>query len=171
MHMATHDNRTRDGRARVLTATEALEEDIQLAADTTVPVLISGPVPACRAVATEVERRSGFCSGSVEIIDCSAEPRRLESVLSTAGGADAAPGRCFLLEEVHALPPGDQLVLQRHLAEMRHAARPATRILASSSVSLFDRVEDQLFSERLYYLLNVIHIVVPAAKQMTRRMD
>jgi DNA-binding NtrC family response regulator len=38
------------------------------------------------------------------------------------------------------------------------------RIVASSSARLFDRVVDQLFSERLYYRLNVIHVVVPPSR-------
>ena len=33
------------------------------------------------------------------------------------------------------------------------------RIMASSSAPLFDRVRDGLFDERLYYRLNVIHMV------------
>ena len=51
-------------------------------------------------------------------------------------------------------------VLTRKLEEIGRPTFGVRRILASSSVPLFDRVVDQLFSEPLYYRLNVIHIVI-----------
>lgn len=174
MDMARNHTRTPDASARVPSASEALEEDIQLAAATTVPVLISGPVSASRAVASEVERRSVTLHGPVEFIDCGAETchEALTAVVQAGNASDSGNrARCFLLQEVHALPPGDQLLLERHLVDTRHASHPPTRILASSSVPLFPRVADQLFSERLYYLLNVIHIVIPTARRSARRVD
>jgi DNA-binding NtrC family response regulator len=35
-------------------------------------------------------------------------------------------------------------------------------VVASSSASLYDRVIDERFRDRLYYRLNMVHIVVPA---------
>jgi DNA-binding NtrC family response regulator len=171
MHMAPYQNRSRERSLRVVTATETLEEDIRLAAETTVPVLISGPVAACRAIASEVDRRCASSQGAVEVLDCCADTCHaalVELVHRANTSAEGNRPRCVLLQEVHALAIDDQVLLERHLVETRHASDSPTRILASSSVALFPRVQDHLFSERLYYLLNVIHIVVPTARRIMR---
>jgi len=132
------------------------EEDISLAALVDVPVLISGPAGASCELACELDRRSSTPVGAVEVIDCRVQDalRSLEPEEETAERA-----KILLLQEVHALSPDDQLRLTRKLDEI---GRPPScrRILASSSVALFDRVVDQLFSEPLFYRLNVIHIVI-----------
>jgi DNA-binding NtrC family response regulator len=171
MDMVTQHKRSDPPDLTTRSATAALEEDIQLAAETTVPVLISGPVSATRALAREVDRRSAGATAPVEIVDCRAEEcHTVLEVLAHATPATSVGGRtrCLLLQEVHALAPDDQLLLERHLSAVRRREQPPTRILASSSVPLYPRVEEQLFSERLYYLLNVIHIVIPTARQVTR---
>jgi len=133
------------------------EEDISLAALVDVPVLISGPAGASCELACELDRRSSCPVGTVEVIDCRVEDA-LQSLESGKEGA-AEHARILLLQEVHALSPDDQLRLTRKLDEF---GRPPAgrRILASSSVPLFDRVVDQLFSEPLYYRLNIIHLVI-----------
>ena len=132
------------------------EEDISLAALVDVPVLISGPAGASCELACELDRRSLTPVGAVEVIDCRIQDalRSLEPEMETAEHA-----KILLLQEVHALSPDDQLRLTRKLDEI---GRPplCRRILASSSVPLFDRVVDHLFSEPLFYRLNVIHIVI-----------
>jgi hypothetical protein len=134
------------------------EEDISLAAQVDVPVLISGPAAACCELACELDRRSTSPVGAVEVIDCRVHDalRSLEAGKETT--ADVA--KILLLQEVHALSPDDQLRLTRQLDEIGRPPMGVRRILASSSVPLFDRVVDQLFSEPLYYRLNVIHIVI-----------
>ena len=65
-----------------------------------------------------------------------------------------------LLQEVHALNLHEQAQFERRLAEWRVSRRNSgLRIMASSSAPLFDRVRDGSFDERLYYRLNVIHMV------------
>jgi hypothetical protein len=135
------------------------EEDISLAAQVDVPVLISGPAAACCELACELDRRSTSPGGAVEVIDCRVHDalRAFEPWKQSV----ADPANILLLQEVHALSPDDQLRLTRKLEEVGRSTPGARRILASSSVPLFDRVVDQLFSEPLYYRLNVIHIVIP----------
>jgi DNA-binding NtrC family response regulator len=137
----------------------APEEDISLAALVDVPVLITGPAAACRELACELDRRSSTPVGAVEVIDCCAENalRALESEKEATASSNA---RILLLQEVHALSPTDQLRLTRELDHLGRVDSGGKRILASSSVPLFDRVVDQLFDENLYYRLNVIHIVI-----------
>jgi DNA-binding NtrC family response regulator len=147
---------TRSDPPRVL----APEEDISLAALLDVPVLITGPEADCRELACELDRRSTSPVGAVEVIDCRTENalKALESEEEQAVQNDA---KILLLQEVHALSPDDQLRLTRELDHVgRTTCGGGRRILASSSVPLFDRVIDQLFDENLFYRLNVIHIVI-----------
>ena len=140
----------------------APEEDISLAALLDVPVLITGPEADCRELACELDRRSTSPVGAVEVIDCRTENalKALESE-SEEEKAVQNDAKILLLQEVHALSPDDQLRLTRELDHVgRTTCGGGRRILASSSVPLFDRVIDQLFDENLFYRLNVIHIVI-----------
>jgi transcriptional regulator of acetoin/glycerol metabolism len=146
---------TRSDSPRVL----APEEDISLAAVLDVPVLISGPEADCRELACELDRRSTSPVGAVEVIDCRTE-NALKALASEEGKAVRSDAKILLLQEVQALSPDDQLRLTRELDHVGRTACGGRRILASSSVPLFDRVIDQLFDENLFYRLNVIHIVI-----------
>jgi hypothetical protein len=146
-------------------ASEELTHDLELATATDLPVLISGSPSASRAIACELDRKSRTPRGSVEIVDC-----RDGGAVSTLQGltrADVAEpdrrdrSRILLLQEVHALGPNDQAVLEREIEAMQTRPTRPVRILASSSAPLFERVVDHLFSERLFYRLNLIHVVVP----------
>ena len=143
----------------------AADDDLQLAANVDVPVLISGPPTASRNIACELDRRSQSPAGSVEVVDCRKRGALAALRLrTTKKRCDAARARILLLEEVHALSPVDQAVLARQLEAQQARSAAPVRILASSSVPLFERVVDQLFNERLFYRLNVIHIVVPLGR-------
>lgn len=134
----------------------AIEEDINLAALVDVPVLITGPAADCRELACELDRRSTSPAGEVEVIDC-----RIQNPLTALEQVLSNNPKILLLQEVQALSPDDQLRLTRELDEIGRPTTKSRRILASSSIPLFDRVVDQLFNEHLYYRLNVIHIVIP----------
>ena len=138
----------------------APEEDISLAALLDVPVLITGPAADCRELACELDRRSTSPVGAVEVIDC-----RTENALNALEEEEEErtvrnDAKIVLLQEVQALSPADQLRLTRELGHVGRITCGGRRILASSSVPLFDRVIDQLFDEDLFYRLNVIHIVI-----------
>jgi DNA-binding NtrC family response regulator len=74
--------------------------------------------------------------------------------------AHADRAAIVLLQEVQALSPKEQAQFEVRLAEMRISPSPPVRFIASSSTPLFDRVREGAFDERLYYRLNVIHMVV-----------
>ena len=146
-----------------------MARDLRLATTTDLPVLISGPPAASREIACELDRRSRFPVGAVAIVDCR-EPGALHALRSLTHD-DIIPGetphvRILLLQEVHALEPSDQVLLEKEIEQVRMRPFCPLRILASSSAPLFERVVDQLFSERLFYRLNVIHVVVPPDRRM-----
>jgi hypothetical protein len=139
-------------------AVEAVSADIALAAATELPVLISGDPVTSRAVAFELDRVGRSRIGAVEVVDCR-QPGALESrPLRTRPG----PPCVLLLQEVHALSAKEQLMLEQQLDELLQLPPAARlRVVASSSAPLYDRVVGERFRDRLYYRLNMIHIVVP----------
>ena len=142
----------------------SLAEDIGCAARSDVPVLITGGPDQSRDIAFAIDRRSHTTNGSVDVIDCRSLGA-LARVMSHASWSSAADGAThdfiLLLQEVHALNLHEQAQFEHRLAEWRVCRRNnGLRIIVSSSAPLFDRVRDGLFDERLYYRLNVMHMVV-----------
>lgn len=75
--------------------------------------------------------------------------------------ADAAGGS-LLISDVEEMLPVVQDILLELLAEDEWASRPSTaavRLMSGTTVWLFDRVAAGSFSARLFYRLNVIHLV------------
>ena len=142
----------------------SLADEIACAARSDVPVLITGGPDESREIAVAIDRRSRTTNGSVDVIDCRGLGA-LARVMSHAFWSSAADGAThdsiLLLQEVHALNLHEQAQFEHRLAEWRICRRNSgLRIIVSSSAPLFDRVRDGLFDERLYYRLNVIHMVV-----------
>ena len=135
-----------------------LEEEIGCAARSDVPVLITGSDPEeGREIACAIDRQSGSPRGSVEVVDCR-ERGAFSRLLSPE---DPHEHSILLLQEVHALSLNEQAEVDRRLTELRATRQVGgIRIIASSSTPLFDRVREGSFDERLYYRLNVIHMVV-----------
>jgi DNA-binding NtrC family response regulator len=144
---------------------QSVDYDLELAASTDVPVLLSGEPAASLELACEIYRRSNQPTAAVFLIDCRHDMAAERVAPIIDGHASGAAGRMkvLLLLEVHALSPEGQAVLERHVerALLRSRHGGSLRVIAASSISLFDRVAEGLFRERLYYFLNMIHIVVP----------
>ena len=135
----------------------ACEQDIHLAARCRSRVLITAPpdraVAVARAIGAGARRTGG--EAAVEVCDtafCDA----VSQLPADTGTA------ILLLREVHAMSRSDQLALRRVLVE--RASHYQTRIFASSSVSLYDRVREGTFDDGLFYYLNTIHIVMPEVR-------
>jgi sigma-54-interacting transcriptional regulator len=134
--------------------------DIQLAAASTTPVLITGPrSPALKLVRTIVaaDRR---CDGARRVV-CDAASADALPVFEQALSARAA---VLVVCEVHALSEAAQSVL-KDLAMIRpgRGSYGIRRIFTTSSISLFDCARQGKFDYPLFYMLNSIHIVIPAA--------
>ena len=74
---------------------------------------------------------------------------------------DAAAGGSVLISDVEEMPPIVQDVLLELLAELELVRGPsaAVRLISGTTVSLFDRVTAGTFSDRLFYRLNIIHLM------------
>jgi hypothetical protein len=161
-----YDSRLFDCAQRTPTSGSAVDSDIRLAAKSAVPVLISAELSASREIACELDRRSRSPCGAVRIVDCRHHdaPAAITSLIDrNTNGRGADRVEILLLEEVHALSPHDQGLLERQLEALllHSSSHPGVRVVASSTEPLFERVLERSFQARLYYLLNMIHIVVP----------
>jgi DNA-binding NtrC family response regulator len=148
--------------------------DLASAVQSDACVLLTGKKSAVRAVAGRIHTLGGGRRGALTIVDCGGPEeiveRALFGVLADAETA-ARPGRpspaaqagTILLQDVGRLAPNVQSKLAERLVRLRGQRQPASpgcRLLASTSEPLLPRVLDGTFDDRLYYRLNVIHLVV-----------
>jgi transcriptional regulator of acetoin/glycerol metabolism len=134
------------------------EMDLQVAARSRMPVLISGSPRCALVMAQAIAGRLSRADRTIRIISCdAADSDDLDAAFASTSSDAAPPGysSIVLLREVHALTQAGQSMLQR-LMTMRP---DAPRVVASSSVSLFERVKEGRFDPELFYHLNTIHIV------------
>ena len=151
------DNRPLPGFAQVGLP---LFVDADLAEQTSVPVLVSGGQEAALRVALAIAGGSGGGDpGNVTIVDA-AEITDARSFLSDVPAPAAQ--HTVVLREIQSLNPAQQAALVDPLVESRRLDLSwAWRVIATTSVPLFDRVADGSFNARLFYILNSIHIVTP----------
>jgi Sigma-54 interaction domain len=130
--------------------------DLQAAARTRVPVLISGSPKSALRLTEAIAGRLSRADHSIRILACDVADGDLGAVLSPTEPPRAPRASILLLREVHTLTQAGQSVLRRLMTKR---APEAPRVFASSSVSLYERVKDGLFDPELFYYLNAVHIV------------
>ena len=164
-HDSEHDLGTRavDCTQAALSGRSALGEEIHLAAQRDYPVLFSGSPDAAVELACPLDRQSPLPHGTLGVVDC-----RQQGAVGAIAFLRAARARAghesraiVLFQEVHTLSQADQALLEQHLEETRLLPNPMIRIVCSSSAELWERVCEGTFRERLFYRLNVIHVVIP----------
>jgi hypothetical protein len=132
--------------------------DEALAHCASVCVLISAPRETALGTARRIAR---MCRSGLSWIDCdSLAPRELADLLEEHLGVRTSDAydRILFLREVQVLTTENQRLLNDLIASQRHL-RTHPRLIASSSLSLYDAVRADLFDENLFYRLNAIHIV------------
>jgi len=138
------------------------EEDLQVAAYKDVCVLITAEPDVALEVTQEVAARGGTARAPICVLDCDAIASQplgaaLCDRLLTPDGVRRHASEILLLREVHALSAENQAVLADLIDSARTASR-RPRLIASSSMPLYDRVQDGTFDVRLFYRLNTISI-------------
>jgi len=138
-----------------MTEARNLEKDISVAKQWLGPVLITAPPDYALAVAHVIavgdnkqqRLRMVMCDGAAIVSAALGDRRALET---TTGET------VLVVHEVHTLSAAEQAaLLVLHDAEkVGHR-----RIIATSSVCLFDRVKRGTFNASLFYRLNTIHLV------------
>lgn len=150
------------------------ELDVIQASRTSACVLFTG-VPNAKGIALQIHGLSGWRWGPFMSIDCGASDWILEQQLFDVlkEGADLERGSepraelrqdgTIFLYEVGKL----SLALQARLSAALGSGGPGEtkrrvrkRVMASTSVSLLDRVRAGTFDDRLFYRLNAIHVAL-----------
>lgn len=154
------------------------EFELSAAAQTDACILFTGP-SAAKTVAERIHSLSGWRFGQFEAVDCGLpEPqleRRLFELLyddtHMTGDGEPRPrllqAGTILLHEVGKLSMALQVRLSDALGSSSTPGagrRLRKRIMASTSEPLLQRVVEGTFDDRLYYRLNVIHLVLPAPR-------
>jgi DNA-binding NtrC family response regulator len=158
-----------------------LGEDIELAAQSTAPVLIAGESGVGKeTVARVIHARSARAGGPFISFRCTDLPGPLLTALNDrldGSRVDAPRIGTLLLKEIGALEPRRQAELFEFL-EMRWfrgvnpegAARiPDVRVIATTEARLIRRGGEQSFRQDLYYRVNVLYLEVPPLRD--RRTD
>lgn len=137
-------------------------------------VLFTGNHETAEALARQLHALSGWRYGPFVVVDCAlpdAAPRLLQlldvekpEVPSGTSWPTLAQSGTVFLREVGELDPTLQLRLSERLAALRtgsgNARRMRRRVISSSSIPLESRVQNGTFDARLFYRLNVIHMVI-----------
>lgn len=139
--------------------------DVEAAAMTDVPVLISGRA-ADSAEFVRYLSRLRSPESRVTIVHCG-RAAATKAIAGLTRTHRQTADELLLLQEVEALSAGDQLFLEQQLesALLCEGRGVPVRVLASSSGRLFKRVLRGQFRERLFYLLNMIHIELPPGSE------
>jgi DNA-binding NtrC family response regulator len=153
---------------------ELFDLDLVGAVRTYACVLITGKEDAARTLAFKIHTLSGWRHGPFTIVDCAwpgdRAERELVELLSGPDPSTAtepypqlAQAGTVLLENVARLAPAVQSRIADRLVHFygRRPGTPRRRLIASTSEPLLPRVLDGSFDDRLFYRLNVIHVVIP----------
>lgn len=151
------------------------ELDVRAAARCNACVLLTGSGPAVLAVARRIHYLSVWRNGPFETVSCDWPEVVVDSLISRAlteaeplsAGEPPAPfgaAGSLLLQDVWRLSPRLQARLADGLTWLRGEPGPSFRrwrLMASTSRPLLPRVADGSFDDRLFYRLNVIHLMPP----------
>jgi DNA-binding NtrC family response regulator len=150
-------------------------EDEEVASRSPARVLITAPtqqgVEMLARRLHETGPRAQFPFVHTCAADLPVEPEVLRE--SCASVLAAAAGGSVLISAVEEMEPVVQDALSELLAGLEFARRPSAdvRLISGTTVSLLDRVAAGTFSERLFYRLNVIHLMAADIPLQSRLYD
>ena len=148
--------------------------DLRTAVQSDACVLLTGDEDAVQAAAHRIHSLSGWRHGPFTIVDCGWPEAMVESELFGAF-ADIEPptptepyprlaqSGTVLLQNVGRLGPAMQSKVADLLTRVRGSRRRGQsrrRLMASTSEPLLPRVLEGTFDDRLFYRLNLIHLVI-----------
>jgi hypothetical protein len=135
-----------------------LPHNLDIAAARSSPaVLITAPAKLGRRVATELATWGAEEDRDAVAVVEAGDRRCLQSALSCAT-AGTGRLRAMVVHDVDALDAAQQAVFMAALAHIPRQGPHACRIIATTTVWLFDRVLQGSFNSDLFYRLNTIHI-------------
>jgi hypothetical protein len=136
--------------------------DMAVATRTSVPVLISAPVGSALPLALEIAVGNGDGGADGVVVVDATDHGHLRSAFTRASEDGLGRLRTIVVQGVEALDHVQQSALMALVADASGPDSRACRIIATTSVPLFDRVTQGSFDAELFYRLNRIHIKVGA---------
>jgi transcriptional regulator of aroF, aroG, tyrA and aromatic amino acid transport len=159
---------------REMSAEDSLQQDLQLAADCDVPVLVSGAdVGQAEHLARSIHRRSVRRDAPFVVMDARQRElpidvltllRRVASGETSDHATGTPAGGTLFIAHVEKMSFAMQIALLRFLDRPERRRRAGLRIITASDASAVDRVASGQFRAELYYRLNVMHIAVSPGK-------
>jgi hypothetical protein len=131
--------------------------DMAVATRTSLPVLISAPAELALPMALEIAGGPAGDATDTVFVDGAAH-RDVSWTLDRAAAAELGPLRAIVVQDVDALDQAQQSALMALVADADGRATRPCRIIATTSVPLFERVMQGSFDSDLFYRLNRIHI-------------
>jgi hypothetical protein len=132
-----------------------LDSDIGLARTFPVSVLITAPPDSAMKIVHAIAEGHGRPIPGLVMFDGAALVDLANWRRRERGATDDEAD--LVIREVHALSEAEQAALMKLLETAYAIGR--RRIIATSSASVFDRVEQGTFMAALFYRLNIVHIV------------
>src|SRR3954467_7282133 len=136
--------------------------DMALAARTSVPVLITAGPGLALAMAVQIAAQADRPGAEGVFVVDAADGQDLAWADTGADGSGAAEPTTVIVHDVHALGKAQQLQLMALMNHRTPHGDSRWRIIATTTVSLYDQVTQGLFHDRLFYRLNAIHILAGA---------
>ena len=138
-------------------------EDVALAAQcAAATVLITAAhAAAVEHLARRIHAASDRAALPLRLIAADTLPGDTPGLTETCAALlDTARGGSLLLTDVERLPVTVQDRLIETLRDLQRAREPTERVrlMAGTTTSLFERISDGSFCERLFYRLNTIHV-------------
>jgi DNA-binding NtrC family response regulator len=175
MNVQNLDRQVRSGPEEFSGMAPVSDLELAGAAQTDACVLVTGRRDAAQNVAYRIHCLSGWRHGPFMVVDCGWPDAVLEERLFAVWPGTGTPhaeerpharraqAGTVLLQEVGRLSPSLQVRLADRLEDLRGYkgyGRSRLRLMASSSESLERRVAEGTFDDRLFYRLNVIHVIL-----------
>jgi hypothetical protein len=134
--------------------------DLAVAARTSLPVLITGPVELALTTAIEIAVGTDLSGAEGVVVVDAADDRHLRSTLTHAMSSDVGRPRAVVIHSVDTLDVPLQREVMALVASLSIPQAGGCRLITTTAVSLFERVIQGRFDPELFYRLNEIHIKV-----------
>lgn len=166
----------------IVLRSEAMKKLINLAdkaAQTSVNILIEGGFGTGKEmISRRVHCRSARAEAAYKVVDCAQAEEALMAEIfgrdAVQGALELSNGGTVVLKNIEKM----SLTVQARLAQfikdgvairMNSVSpfRSSVRFIATTNISLLEKIENGSFSDSLYYALNTIELVIPALNQRT----
>lgn len=153
------------------------------AAQTSVNILIEGEFGTGKEmIARRIHCRSQRAEAAYKVVDCAQNEESLMTELfgrdSAEGALEISNGGSILLKNIEKLSMTAQTRIAQFMKDgvairmnSNSPFRSSVRFIATTNISLAEKIENGSFSDALYYSLNTIELVIPALRERNEDIE